>query len=114
MSPPPTDVIQARERLACDSHESMSPPPTDVIQEWECLACDPPPHESMPPPPTGVLARSSATAGQCQPLVAKSVAHCFLANAASSTLLRIQISIRPPSANAGLAILKKQSFCKKL
>ena len=68
----------------------------------------------MPPPPTGVLARSSATAGQCQPLVAKSVAHCFLANAASSTLLRIQISIRPPSANAGLTILKKQSFLKAL
>ena len=43
MSPPPTDVIQARERLACDSHESMSPPPTDVIQERECLACEPPP-----------------------------------------------------------------------
>ena len=109
MSPPPTDVIQARERLACDSHESMSPPPTDVIQEQECLACDPP-HESMPPPPTGVLARSSATAGQCQLLVAKSVAHCFLANAVSSTLLRIQISIWLPSANAGLAILKTEHF----
>ena len=73
-----------------------------------------PPHESMPPPPTGVLAHSSATAGQCQLLVAKSVAHCFLANAASSTLLRIQISIRQPSANAGLTILKKQSFLKAL
>ena len=89
----------------------MSPPPTDVMQAWERLARDS--HESMPPPPTGVLPRSFATAGQCQLLGAKSVAHCFLANAASSTFLRILTSTRPPSANAGHAILK-QSILKAL
>ena len=92
----------ARKRLACNSLEPMSPSPNrNVIQAWECLACDP--HESMSPPPQWEFCHAAMP----QLVSVNSLwQECSSLPVASSTLLRRQISMQLPCANADHAILK--------